>query len=87
MLPGTDDLSLTIVEAKRSSRDALAGKEQARNYVIAIEAQTGCRPLVFLAYGDELRYWDLSNNPRRVGGFFRRQDLERRTASCCPRCP
>ncbi len=70
MLPGTDDLSLTIVEAKRSSRDALAGKEQARNYVITIEAQTGCRPLVFLANGDELWYWDLINNPRRVGGFF-----------------
>jgi type I restriction enzyme, R subunit len=78
MLPGADGLPLAIVEAKRSSRDAIAGKEQARNYAMAIEARTGRRPMIFLANGDETWYWDLVENPRRVGGFFRRQDLERR---------
>lgn len=78
MLPGPDGLPLSIVEAKRSSRDALAGKEQASRYADAIEASTGRRPLVFLANGDEIWFWDFVTNPRRVGGFFRQEDLERR---------
>jgi Type I restriction modification DNA specificity domain len=78
MLPGTDGVPLAIVEAKRSSRDALAGKEQARNYATAIADQFGRRPMTFLANGDEIWYWDPVENPRRVGSFFRSQDLERR---------
>lgn len=87
MLPAADGLPLAIVEAKRSSRDAIAGKEQARNYAKVIEERTGRLPMIFLANGDEVWYWDLAGNPRRVGGFFRRQDLERRFFQAAYRVP
>ncbi len=78
MLPGSDGLPLAIVEAKRASRDAIAGKEQARLYVEAITRDTGARPLIYLANGDEIWFWDLVSNPRLVSGFGPRDDLERR---------
>jgi type I restriction enzyme R subunit len=77
-LPGSDGTLLAIVEAKRSSRDAIAGKEQAKQYVDAIYERTGTRPFVFLANGLETWFWDLASNPRRVGGFFTHDDLVRR---------
>lgn len=87
MLTGPDGLPIAIVEAKRSSRDAIAGKEQAHSYVEAIHAAHGRRPFVFLANGDETWFWDLRSNPRRVGSFFRREDLERRSFQLQHRLP
>jgi type I restriction enzyme, R subunit len=78
LLPATDGTPLAIVEAKRASRDALAGKEQARLYVEALERETGARPFVYLANGDEIWLWDLETNPQVVSGFAPRDDLERR---------
>lgn len=77
-LKGADGRVLAVVEAKRTSRDALAGKEQATLYADAIEARHGYRPFIFLTNGLEIWFWDNQSNPRRVGGFFRREDLERR---------
>lgn len=48
---------LAIVEAKRSSRDALAGERQAADYADAIRAKHGADPFVFLANGDEIWFW------------------------------
>jgi type I restriction enzyme R subunit len=77
-LPAEDGSIQAIIEAKRSSRDAIAGKEQASLYAEAIEARTGRRPLVFLANGNEIWFWDHVSNPRLVAGFFTRDDLNRR---------
>ncbi len=48
---------IAIVEAKRSSRDALAGERQAADYADAIRAEHGVDPFVFLANGDEIWFW------------------------------
>jgi len=78
LLPDKDGRPLALVEAKRSSRDALAGKEQARLYADAIESRGGRRPLVFLANGLETWLWDHVSDPRRVSSFLNRDDLRRR---------
>src|SRR5687767_9786310 len=79
LLHGSDGKPLAVVEAKRSSRDAIAGKEQARLYAEAIATREGvAKPLVFLANGSEIWFWDLADNPRLVSGFFPQNDLERR---------
>lgn len=77
-LPGKDGTALAIVEAKRTSRDPLAGKEQARRYAESIEAASGARPLIFLANGYEIWYWDRVGNPRPVGSFFSQEEIERK---------
>lgn len=78
LIRGIDGRPLAVVEAKRSSRDAIAGKEQAQRYAEAIAADDGRRPLIFLANGSEIWFWDLDDNPRLVSGFFPQSDLKRR---------
>lgn len=78
LLPDTAGRPLAVVEAKRSARDVLAGKEQAKRYADRIEADAGDRPVVFLANGNEVWFWDGEANPRKVTGFFTQADLERR---------
>jgi len=69
---------LAIVEAKRSSRDALAGERQAAEYADAVRAKYGTDPFVFLANGDEIWFWHRSlYPPRKVSGFFTEEDLLR----------
>jgi type I restriction enzyme, R subunit len=78
VLVGKDGRPLAVVEAKRSARDAIAGKQQAEGYGRAIAEQTGTTPLIFLANGNEIWFWDVDDNPRLVAGFFPQADLERR---------
>lgn len=78
LLRGKDGRPLAVVEAKRSSRDALAGKRQAQEYAEAISEKDDVLPFVFLTNGNETWFWDLSDNPRLVPGFFPQVDLERR---------
>lgn len=71
-------LPLAVVEAKRDSRDALAGKRQAEDYARRIVETAGRQPFIFLANGLETWFWDWGYAPpRRVQGFFTRYDLER----------
>lgn len=51
---------LAIVEAKKSSRDALSGERQAADYADALLAKHGIDPFVFLANGDEIWFWHRS---------------------------
>jgi type I restriction enzyme, R subunit len=55
VLLSRDGRILAIVEAKRSTRDALAGKRQAADYADFVRRQNGQDPLIFLANGHELR--------------------------------
>ena len=72
------DRVLAIVEAKRSSRDALAGERQAADYADALRAKNGTDPFVFLANGDEIWFWHRNlYPPRKVSGFFTEEDLTR----------
>jgi type I restriction enzyme R subunit len=69
---------LAIVEAKESSRDALAGERQAADYADALRAKHGIDPFVFLANGDEIWFWHRNlYPPRKVSGFFNEEDLLR----------
>jgi type I restriction enzyme, R subunit len=78
VLLGSDGKPLAVVEAKRSSRDELAGKRQAADYADAIKAKFGHTPFIFLTNGKEIQFWDRDRYPsRKIAGFYTRDDLER----------
>jgi type I restriction enzyme R subunit len=78
VLLGSDGKPIAVIEAKRSSRDALAGKRQAADYADVIKAKFGNDPFIFLANGKEIQFWDRERYaPRKVAGFYTRDDLER----------
>jgi type I restriction enzyme R subunit len=78
VLLGADGKPLAVVEAKRSLRDALAGKRQAADYADLIFRKFGFDPFIFLTNGNEIQFWDrLRYPPRRISGFYTRDDLER----------
>jgi type I restriction enzyme R subunit len=79
VLLGKDGKPLAVVEAKKTSRDAALGREQAKQYCFNIQKQLGGElPFCFYTNGLEIYFWDLENAPpRKVAGFPTRDDLER----------
>jgi len=79
VLLGKDRKPLAVIEAKKSSRDAAIGREQAKQYCYNIQKQLGGElPFCFYANGLEIYFWDLENAPpRKVVGFPTRDDFER----------
>lgn len=79
VLLGKDCKPLAVIEAKKSSRDAAIGREQAKQYCYNIQKQLGFElPFCFYTNGLETYFWDLENAPpRKVVGFPTRDDLER----------
>jgi type I restriction enzyme R subunit len=79
VLLGKDRKPLAVIEAKKSSRDAAIGREQAKQYCYNIQKQLGGElPFCFYTNGHETYFWDLENAPpRKVIGFPMRDDLER----------
>ncbi|MEI6757660.1 MAG: DEAD/DEAH box helicase family protein, partial [Chlorobium sp.] len=79
VLLGKDGKPLAVVEAKKTSRDAAIGREQAKQYCFNIQKQLGIEtPFCFYSNGIETFFWDLDNYPpRKVIGFPTRDDLER----------
>lgn len=79
VLLGRDAKPLAVVEAKRSSKDAAIGREQAKQYCYNIQKLHGGKlPFCFYTNGLEIHFWDLENYPpRKVLGFPTRDDLER----------
>lgn len=79
VLLGKDGKPLAVVEAKKTSRDAALGREQAKQYCYNIQKQLGSElPFCFYTNGLETYFWDLENAPpRKVVGFPTRDDLER----------
>ena len=79
VLLGKDGLPLAVIEAKKTSKDAALGREQAKQYCYNIQKQFGGElPFCFYTNGHDLYFWDLENSPpRRVVGFPTRDDLER----------
>lgn len=73
-----DGKPIGLVEAKRTSRDAVAGKEQAANYADRLHDRYGFDPFIFLTNGQKIYFWDRSQYPPRpVAGFFTPDDLGR----------
>ncbi len=79
VLLGKDGKPLAVVEAKKTSKDAALGREQAKQYCYNIrKEQSGELPFCFYTNGLETYFWDLDNYPpRKVVGFPTRDDLER----------
>lgn len=74
-LLGSDGKPVAVVEAKRSSRDEIAGKRQAADYADAIKAKFGNDPFIFLTNGKEIQFWDRDRYaPRKIAGFYTRDD-------------
>lgn len=79
VLLGKDGKPLAVVEAKKSSKDAAIGREQAKQYCYNIQKQVGGElPFCFYSNGHDIYFWDLDNYPpRKVVGYPTRDDLER----------
>lgn len=78
-LMGKDGKPLAVVEAKKTSKDAELGREQAKQYCINIQIEKGGElPFCFYTNGYEIFFWNIGEAPpERVHGFPTRQDLER----------
>jgi len=78
-LLGDSGEPLAVVEAKKTSRDARIGQEQARQYAENIQKNSGKdMPFVFYTNGHDIYFWDTEKcPPRKVYGFPTKKDLER----------
>lgn len=79
VLLGKNGKPLAVIEAKKTSKEAAIGREQAKQYCYNIQKQVGGElPFCFYTNGHETYFWDLGNAPpRKVIGFPTRDDLER----------
>ncbi|MFH1674495.1 MAG: DEAD/DEAH box helicase family protein [Pseudomonadota bacterium] len=79
VLLGKDGKPLAVVEAKKTTKDAELGREQAKQYCRNIINQYGGElPFCFYTNGHEIYFWDLGMYPpQKVFGFPTRDDLER----------
>jgi type I restriction enzyme R subunit len=78
VLWGDDGKPLGVVEAKKTTVDPTAGRQQAKLYADCLEQMHGQRPLIFYTNGYETWLWDdAMYPPRKVAGFYRKSELER----------
>lgn len=77
VLWGDDGKPLMLVEAKRTTRNPNEGQQQAKLYADCLEKAYGQRPVIFYSNGYEHWMWDdLAAPPRRVQGFYKKDELE-----------
>ena len=77
VLWGDDGLPLAVVEAKRTRKDSRSGQQQAKLYADCLERMKGQRPIIFFSNGYETWLWDdLNYPPRRVQGFYKKDELQ-----------
>ena len=82
VLWGDDGKPLAVVEAKKTTVDPAAGRQQAKLYADRLEAMHGQRPIIFYTNGYETYLWDdQAYTPRGVAGFYKKDEL----ASLLPR--
>lgn len=78
VLWGSDGLPLAVVEAKRTTKSAQVGQQQAKLYADCLEMEYGRRPVVFYSNGYQHWIWDDAAGypPRQIQGFYTRDELE-----------
>lgn len=77
VLWGDDGKPLMLVEAKRTTKSATVGQQQAKLYADCLEQMYGQRPIIFYSNGYEHWVWDdLAYPPRAVQGFYKKAELE-----------
>lgn len=79
VLLGKNGKPIAVIEAKKTSKDAELGREQAKQYCYNLQKQEDCDlPFCFYTNGHDIYFWDLENYPpRKIYGFPTREDLER----------
>ncbi|MGH3856193.1 MAG: DEAD/DEAH box helicase family protein [Pseudonocardiaceae bacterium] len=76
VLWGDDGKPLAVVEAKKATRDARVGQQQAKLYADCLETMFGQRPLIYYTNGYEHWFWDDTQYPPRpVQGFHKKDEL------------
>ena len=75
VLFGDNGKPLAVVEAKRTSKDPKIGRQQAKLYADCIEKTTGTRPVIFYTNGFETYIWHDPYPPRKVSGFYNKEEL------------
>lgn len=76
VLYGSDGAPLAVIEAKRTSKDPVAGKHQAELYAECLQKQYGILPVIYYTNGFETYVIDgLGYPPRRIFGFHSQEDL------------
>jgi type I restriction enzyme R subunit len=77
VLWGDDGKPLGLVEAKRTTKSPLAGKQQAKLYADCLNEEFGRRPVIFYSNGYQTWIWDdQMYAPREVQGFYTKNELE-----------
>jgi type I restriction enzyme, R subunit len=77
VLWGDDGMPLGLVEAKRTTKSPLLGKQQARLYADCLEQEFGRRPVIFYSNGYETWIWDdQMYPPRQIQGFYTKDEME-----------
>ncbi len=78
VLWGDDHKPLGIVESNKTTVDARVGQQQAKLYADCLEAIYDQRPVIFYTNGYETWLWDdTAYPPRRVSGFYKKEELAR----------
>ncbi len=74
-----DGKPLAVVEAKKSSKDAELGREQAKQYCQNIKDELSVElPFCFYTNGNDIYFWDIGNYPpRKIYSYPTIEDLER----------
>ncbi|MDA1052702.1 MAG: DEAD/DEAH box helicase family protein, partial [Planctomycetota bacterium] len=69
---------LAVVEAKKTTADPAVGQQQAKLYADCLEQMHGQRPIIFYTNGYTTWMWDdTAYPPRRVAGFYKKDELAR----------
>ena len=70
-------LPLGVIEAKKTSVDASAGKTQAKLYADDLERRYNQRPVIFYTNGFDLWIWDDAKGeiPRKIYGYYSKESL------------
>lgn len=76
VLLGTNGKVLAVVEAKRTSKDAKVGRQQAKLYADCIEQAQQIRPVIFYTNGFETYIWHDDYSARRTSGFYTQDELQ-----------
>ena len=71
-------LPLAVVEAKKTSKKAEIGQEQARLYADGLEKMHEQRPIIFYTNGFDIFIWDDAQGypPRQIYGFYSKDSLQ-----------
>lgn len=78
VLWGDDGKPLAVVEAKKTTVDPAVGQQQAKLYADCLEKMHGQRPIIFYTNGYKTHLWDdLNYPPRKVAGFYKKEELMR----------